>query len=94
MSEVWTAFRLADKQFTLKYGFPKPSPDSAIYLYCLKGKRADDAADKLSLIGFNNVIVYRGSFADWKANGGDVETGEEERGECEAEESSYTSRNI
>ena len=42
------------------------------------GKRAMDAADKMSLMGFENVSVYKGSLRDWKENGGRVLKGAED----------------
>ena len=62
-----------------KYGFPRPKSSDAVVLHCLKGKRALDAADKLSLLNFDNLKIYKGSFADWKNRGGSVETQELEK---------------
>ena len=56
-----------------KYGFTRPKSSDAVVLHCLKGKRALDAADKLSLLNFDNLKIYKGSFIDWKNRGGTVE---------------------
>lgn len=75
VSEIQAAFRRSDDaDFATKYGFPKDGGDLPLVLYCLKGKRALDAADKLILLGIpaEKIRIYRGSFADWKARGGRV----------------------
>ncbi len=77
MSEIWSAFaEMTPEEFETKYGFPRPGPEgsSRMVLHCLKGKRALDAADKLSLLGYDHTKVYKGSFFEWKEKGGDVVT--------------------
>ena len=67
---------MSEENFKADYGVQKPSKDSPakeMVLYCLKGKRAIDAADRLLLLGFKS-IVYRGSFHDWRQNGGKIES--------------------
>ena len=75
VGEIWEAFSLlSDGEFEAKYGFAKPGPEQDMVLHCLKGKRALDASDKLSLLGYTKVKVYRGSFSEWKEKGGEVLT--------------------
>ena len=77
MGEIYEAFgELSDQDFQEKYGFPKPLPSDSLALHCLKGKRAIDAGDKLSLLSYDNVKIYQGSFIDWKNKGGQIETNE------------------
>ena len=67
-------FKRTNDDFAAKFGFAKNGGGVPLVLYCLKGKRALDAADKLILLGIpaENIRVYRGSFADWQARGGRV----------------------
>ncbi len=51
----------------------RPDKSAALVMHCLKGKRASEAADKLSLLGFHDVKIYKGSFLDWKENEGPIE---------------------
>ena len=49
-----------DSTFQIKYGIEKELLESKkIVLHCLKGKRAFDAADKLALLGYDDVYVYK-----------------------------------
>lgn len=68
---------MSPEEFAFTYGFDKPNPndvtsDPKLVLHCLRGKRAQDAADKLALLGIETG-VYKGSFADWMEQGGIVE---------------------
>ena len=46
--------------FRKKYGICKTELKSKrIVLHCLKGKRAIDAADKLALLGYEDVYIYK-----------------------------------
>ena len=75
VGEIWEAFsQLSDGEFEAKYGFAKPGLEQDMVLHCLKGKRALDASDKLSLLGYTKVKVYKGSFSEWKEKGGEVLT--------------------
>lgn len=60
---------MTDEEFRQKYGFEKPGTSSSLALHCLRGKRALDASDKLLLLGYDNVKVYKGSFMEWKSQG-------------------------
>ena len=78
MNEVWEAFaQLSKNEFESKYGFAKPELEQDMILHCLMGKRALDASDKLSLLGYTKVKVYKGSFNEWKEKGGEVLTSKE-----------------
>ena len=47
-------------KFRTTYGIEKDLLKSKkIVLHCLKGKRAFDAADKLALLGYDDVYVYK-----------------------------------
>ena len=59
MHEIYSAFNMPAPQFLAKYGFDQPSKKDAICTHCKMGKRATDAADKLFLLGYENVAVYR-----------------------------------
>lgn len=75
LGEIYEAFgELSDQDFQEKYGFAKPKPSDSLALHCLKGKRAIDAGDKLSLLSYDNVKIYQGSLIDWKNKGGQIET--------------------
>ncbi|TRY78453.1 hypothetical protein TCAL_06152, partial [Tigriopus californicus] len=77
LSALFTAFHMSPEEFAFTYGFDKPclndgNSDSQLVLHCLRGKRAQDAADKLALLGIETG-VYKGSFMDWMEQGGTVE---------------------
>ena len=58
--DIWPAFQLDNTKFQTKYGIEKDLLKSKkIVLHCLKGKRAFDAADKLALLGYDDVYVYK-----------------------------------
>ncbi|XP_018495779.1 thiosulfate:glutathione sulfurtransferase isoform X2 [Galendromus occidentalis] len=43
-----------------------------VILSCRSGRRALLALDKLKAVGYNDMKIYKGSFMDWQANGGEV----------------------
>ena len=52
--------RMDQEKFQKTYGVDKMVLKSKkIVLHCLKGKRAFDAADKLALLGYDDVYVYK-----------------------------------
>ena len=65
---------MSDGDFESKYGFAKPAKNAAVVTHCLKGMRAMKAAEALKEAGFDNVKAYAGSFEDWQANKGPVES--------------------
>ena len=51
---------MEQEKFKKTYGVDKMLLKSKkIVLHCLKGKRAFDAADKLALLGYDDVYVYK-----------------------------------
>uniref|UniRef100_A0A1A9ZLA4 Rhodanese domain-containing protein n=1 Tax=Glossina pallidipes TaxID=7398 RepID=A0A1A9ZLA4_GLOPL len=52
-------------KFRSKYDRDKPNHDTEIVLYCQRGNRAQNAAEILQKLGYRNVKVYLGSWADW-----------------------------
>ena len=60
VSEIWDAFgHMSSEAFELKYNFEKPDQSTRVGLNCLKGIRAFAASDKLLLLGYENVSVYK-----------------------------------
>ena len=58
--DIWSAFQMENEMFRKKYGIEKVTlKTKPIVLHCLKGKRAFDAADKLALLGYDDVYVYK-----------------------------------
>ena len=58
--DIWSAFQMDDEKFRRTYGISKLTLKSKqIVLHCLKGKRAFDAADKLALLGYDDIFVYK-----------------------------------
>ena len=72
--EIDTAFQMDDASFKAKYGFDKPAKDAPIVTHCMVGGRSQKAMKGLEIQGYTNVQSYAGSFKDWKANGGDIES--------------------
>ncbi|GFY52429.1 hypothetical protein TNIN_205251 [Trichonephila inaurata madagascariensis] len=74
LGQIADAFKMPETDFKSKYGIPKPDAEAESFvLSCRSGKRATDAFQKLSSLGYNNMSVYSGSFQDWVKNGGPVE---------------------
>jgi rhodanese-related sulfurtransferase len=63
--EIPVAFGLRPGEWQRKYGVAKPGPESEIVFYCRAGPRALNAAQNASVLGYNKVICYFGSFLDW-----------------------------
>jgi len=73
LSEVWNTFKMRPDAFKARFNVEKRElKEKQIVLHCLKGKRAFEAADKLLLLGYKNVYVYKGSFIDWTERRGSV----------------------
>ena len=70
--QVASALELSDAEFESKYGFPKPSKDSAVVTHCRKGGRGRRAADAFRTAGYTNVQLSCG-WLDWNENNGPVE---------------------
>ncbi|GFU38219.1 hypothetical protein NPIL_423401 [Nephila pilipes] len=74
LGQIVDAFKMAESDFSYKYGVPKPDAEfDTFVLSCRSGKRATDAFQKLSSLGYSNMSVYSGSFQDWVKQGGPVE---------------------
>merc|ERR1739838_773848 len=74
IKEVEAAFKLSSQEFEEKYGFCLPEKDANnIVTHCMRGGRAGKAKEVMTSLGYNSVHVYKGSFTDWKQNGGEVE---------------------
>ncbi|XP_064455786.1 rhodanese domain-containing protein CG4456-like isoform X2 [Ornithodoros turicata] len=59
-------------EFRAKYGFDQPAKNIPLVFSCRSGRRATAAAEAAIEAGYTNVRVYKGSFQDWVANGGEV----------------------
>jgi len=66
-------FSLPDMEFEQRYGIKKPSTDTAIITHCKAGVRAAKFKEKLVGLGYTNVMVYSGSFDDWREKGGKID---------------------
>ncbi len=73
VGELVEALEMSEAAFEAKYGFERPQYNEAIVTHCGKGGRAAKAEALLKERGFKNVQCYSGSFADWKANNGDID---------------------
>ena len=65
---------LSPADFEARYGYPLPAKSDALVTHCMKGGRAGKAADALKAAGYTDVKVYQGSYNDWKANDGPLES--------------------
>ena len=74
LPELDFAFQMDDTSFKAKYGFDKPAKEAPIVTHCMVGGRSSKAMKGLENQGYTNVQSYAGSFKDWKANGGDIES--------------------
>lgn len=52
---------------TLTKELPTLKKESEVILYCQSGRRAGKAASLLEGLGFKNVSVYQGSWAEWSS---------------------------
>ena len=58
--DIWSAFQMENEMFRKRYGIEKVTlKTKTIVLHCLKGKRAFDAVDKLALLGYDDIYVYK-----------------------------------
>merc|ERR1711973_444525 len=73
ITQVPEAFaKLSDDEFEETYGFAKPGLDDPFVLYCRQGVGARAAQIILKGLGYTNMRVYDGSFAEWKEKGGKI----------------------
>ncbi|CCE63891.1 hypothetical protein TPHA_0G00550 [Tetrapisispora phaffii CBS 4417] len=64
------AMSLSKDQFYNKFKFDKPNEDKELVFFCAKGIRATNAAITAEQNGYHKTGIYKGSMADWLANGG------------------------
>jgi len=72
LGELKEAITLDSSHFKEKYKFDKPQVEDTLICLCKAGIRAVNAEAVLKESGYNKVLVYKGSFLDWKANDGEV----------------------
>jgi len=74
LPDIPEAFEQSPQQFKEKYNFDLP-PTTAknIVITCRSGRRVLLAQERLEPLGYTKLRLYRGSFNDWKANGGRIE---------------------
>ncbi|UNI22059.1 hypothetical protein JDV02_007983 [Purpureocillium takamizusanense] len=68
------SFHVSDADFQDMYGFERPPRDAHLLFYCKAGVRARSAAGLAQHAGWDSVGEYPGSWLDWEAKGGPVET--------------------
>ena len=64
LDEVESAFEMGEEEFLVKYGFPKPTKDELIIVYCRTGGRSKVASSYLNGKGYH-VQNYEGSVQEW-----------------------------
>jgi len=73
LHEIPEAFQLSPDQFLEKYKFQLPQTTAKnIVLTCRSGRRILIAQKRLKPLGYNHLRLYRGSFKEWVAKGGQV----------------------
>jgi len=65
---------LDPEAFEERFGFTKPDESANILVYCRAGVRSKASAGLARQAGFTNVNEYRGSWNDWVAKGGKVQS--------------------
>ncbi|XP_063700159.1 rhodanese domain-containing protein CG4456 isoform X2 [Culicoides brevitarsis] len=65
LATVETEFKLSADMFKQKYSRDKPTEDTEVIFSCLKGGRAQKAADAAKALGFKNARNYKGSWTEW-----------------------------
>lgn len=68
LDQLEEALKLTTDDFAEKYASPKPIPSNRIVTYCLRGKRAENAAGIFQSHAYSDVDVYPGSWAEWSEN--------------------------
>lgn len=63
---------LPEDEFEDRFGFSKPDKDKELVFYCKAGVRSSAAAQLAQQHGYEKVSEYRGSWLDWRKNGGKV----------------------
>ncbi|CEI65806.1 hypothetical protein FVEN_g7516 [Fusarium venenatum] len=68
------SFHIPEEDFEEMYGFERPSKDKELLFYCKAGVRAKSAAHLAEHAGWKKVSDYPGSWLDWAAQNGPVES--------------------
>lgn len=68
------SFHIPEEDFEEVYGFERPPKDAELLFYCKAGVRARAAAGLAKHAGWEHVGEYPGSWLDWEAQNGPVET--------------------
>eukprot|EP00088_Acartia_fossae_P030227 TRINITY_DN31201_c0_g1_i1.p1 TRINITY_DN31201_c0_g1~~TRINITY_DN31201_c0_g1_i1.p1 ORF type:complete len:166 (-),score=46.34 TRINITY_DN31201_c0_g1_i1:47-544(-) len=73
LPEIPEAFEMEPEAFKEKYKFDLPAKDRKdLVLTCRSGRRILVAESKMKPLGYTHLRLYRGSFKDWQANGGEI----------------------
>ena len=64
------ALFLDPQEFRDQLGFSKPPLANEVIFYCLAGVRSSVAVGKALQTGYTRIGEYKGSFLDWKGQGG------------------------
>lgn len=67
------AMFLPEDEFEDRFGFSKPEMAKEVVFYCKSGVRSSAAAQLAQQHGYKNVSEYRGSWMDWRKQGGKEE---------------------
>ncbi|KAI6794151.1 hypothetical protein KC367_g6459 [Hortaea werneckii] len=67
------AMFLPEDEFEDRFGFSKPEMGKEVVFYCKSGVRSSAAAQLAQQHGYKNVSEYRGSWMDWRKQGGKEE---------------------
>lgn len=73
MTAAPSAYAGSEEDFENTLGFERPDKSSTLMFYCRAGVRARAAADIAQGAGWDDIIVYPGSWLDWAEHGGPVE---------------------
>ncbi|XP_013101460.2 rhodanese domain-containing protein CG4456 [Stomoxys calcitrans] len=65
LPELEAAFKMPDNDFKTNFNRPKPTEETVLIFSCLKGGRAQKAADMAVEKGFKNAKPYPGSWTEW-----------------------------
>lgn len=74
MTKAARSFYTEDADFRDVFGFDRPERSKTLLFYCKAGVRAKTAAGLAKQAGWHDVAEYTGSWLDWEANGGPVES--------------------
>ena len=66
------AFLWPNTDFEIRYGLKIPEKNAEFVVSCKSGMRASKAGKYLKSLGYKQIRIYKGSFNDWIANGGEI----------------------